>query len=373
MSRKSEISVYKPKGSDVFHCRISIDGERKSKSTGCANKRDAEAWAKRWKAHRLKKAEEKAENPGGQMSFLTAVDRFMAEKGDNLVATVEVERFFDWLVEEIGEDTPLVEITDDLVAKLVAKRSQDYRWGRKEAGRVKPLYVQRAVVDRLQSLCTRARKKWKVKLPDEPDWPSFYVPIQRRTRTMSYAEEEAIFAVAGDLAPMLEFSLLSGVRREDAIVKWSQVDWDARVIRLMHNGAVWHEVRITPGIRRLLESVRGHHDEFVFTSTHECRERAGLRVPVTYKSYAYFFEKVCRRAGVKGLTIHDLRRTAGERMYRETHDLAGVSRFLGHANVEVTRKFYVYITLDDVEERQIAMEEARERKMEERRRRNGGP
>ncbi|MEE7494732.1 tyrosine-type recombinase/integrase [Methylobacterium oryzae] len=372
MARKSEISVYKPKGSDVFHCRISIDGERKSKSTGCANKRDAEAWAKRWKSHRVKKAEEKAENPGGHIGFLAAVNRFMAEKGDNLAAAADVETFFIWLVDEIGEDTPLVDINDDLVTRLVAKRSLDYRWGRQKAGHVAPIYVQRAVVDRLQSLSTWAKKKWKVKLPDEPDWPSFYVKIQRRTRTMSFAEEEAIFKVAGDLAPIIEFSLLSGVRREDAILRWSQVDWDTRIISLMHKGKVWHQVKITKNIRRLLESVRGHHDEFVFTTTHECRERAGRRVPVTYKSYAYFFEKVCRRAGVKGLTIHDLRRTCGERMYRETHDLAGVSRFLGHANVGVTEKFYVYVTLDDVEERQEAMEDARDRALEERRRRNDG-
>ncbi|MEN3230227.1 site-specific integrase [Methylorubrum rhodesianum] len=372
MARKSEISVYKPKGSDVFHCRISIDGERKSKSTGCANKRDAEAWAKRWKAHRLRKAEEKAENPGGQMGFLAAVDRFMAEKGDRLVAVKDLERAFDWLVDEIGEDTPLVDITSEMVTKLVAKRGMQYRWGRADAGVVSRLYAQRVVVDRLQSVCTRAKDLWKVKLPDEPKWSELYEEIKPRTRTVSYAEEEAILAVAGDLAPLVEFTLLTGLRRSDALIEWSQVDWDARRIKMVVKNDNPHEVRITKGIERVLESVRGHHDKFVFTSRHECRERAGQRVPVCYKSYGYFFRKVCRRAGVEGLTIHDLRRTAGERMYRATGDIAAASKFLGHANLDITRKFYVHVVLDDVEERQIAMENARHQAMEERRRRNGG-
>ncbi|KQO76356.1 tyrosine-type recombinase/integrase [Methylobacterium sp. Leaf88] len=372
MSRKSEISVYKPKNSDVFHCRISIDGDRKSKSTGCANKRDAEAWAKRWKAHRLKKAEEKAENPIGHMTFLAAVNLFMEQRGEKLVNARGLETFFDWLVDEIGEETPLVEITSEVVSKLIAKRANQSRWGRPDKGLVSPLYAQRAVVDRLQSLCTWAKERWEVRLPREPKWSKHYVEIDPRTRCMSYAEEETILAVAGDLAPLLEFTLLSGVRRADALIRWSQVDWDSRVIRMRVKNKKQHEVRITQGIKEVLESVRGHHDTFVFTSTHECRERAGQRVPVCYKGYAYFFEKVCRRAGVEGLTIHDLRRTAGERMYRATGDIAAVLKFLGHASIETTRKHYVHVVLDDVEERQIAMENARNQAMAERRLRESG-
>ncbi|MBE7198233.1 MAG: tyrosine-type recombinase/integrase [Parafilimonas terrae] len=369
MPRTNEISVYKPKGSDVFHCRISVDGERKSKSTGCTNKRDAEAWGKRWKAHRVKKAEAKAENPNGQMGFLTAVNRFMTEKGDRLVAVKDLDRAFDWLVDEIGEDTPLVDINSALVTGLVAKRGSLCRWGREGAGLVSPLYAQRTVVDRLQSVCTWAKEFWEVALPNEPKWSKLYEEIKPRTRCMSYAEEEAMLAVAGDLGPLLEFVVLSGLRRADALIRWSQVDWDARVIKMRVKNDKQHEVRITKGISRVLERVRGHHDEFVFTTVHESRERAGKRVPVCYKSFGYFFEKVCSRAHVEGLTIHDLRRTAGERMYRATGDIAAVSKFLGHANIEMTRKFYVHVVLDDVEERQIAMENARIEAMEERRQR----
>lgn len=365
MSRNQGITVYKPKGSAVYHCRISIDGERKSKATGHTDKRDAEAWARRWKAHRMKQAEAKAENPTGHLGLLAAVDRFMEEKGDDLVNAEGVEHFFDRLVDDIGEDTPLVAIDARMVSAIIAKRRKEYRWGRPEAGLVSPLYVQRAVVDRLQSLCTLAKKDWSVKLPNEPDWSSYYVDIKRRTKTMSLAEEVAIFAVAGDLAPLLRFTLLTGLRREDALIEWSQVDWESRLIKVRVKNDVAHSIRITEGIRSVLESVWGHHDRYVFTSTHESRKRAGKRVPVDYKSFGYFFEKVCGRAGVSGLTIHDLRRTAGERMFLATGNLYKVSKFLGHANVGVTAKFYVYLDLDQVEEGQQAMEEMHERKMAE--------
>ena len=367
MARKYEVRVYKPKGSEDWHCRLSVNGERQSKSTGCANKRDALEWAKRWKADRLRKAEEVAENPNGQMRFLTAVDRFMAEKGDKLVAATDLNRAFNWLVDEIGEDTPLVDITSEKVIALVAKRGAQFRWGREDAGLVSPLYAQRTVVDRLQSVCSWAKEFWEVKLPNEPRWSRLYAEIKPRTRCMSYAEEEAILGVAGDMAPLLEFTVLTGLRRADALIEWSQVDWDAMRIKMIVKNQKQHEVRITKGIQRILESVRGHDDRFVFTNTPECRERAGQRIPVGYAGFGNFFTKVCKRAGVEGLTIHDLRRTAGERMYRATGDIAAVSKFLGHANIEMTRKFYVHVVLDDVEERQIAMENARIEAMEQRR------
>lgn len=366
MSSNNDIHVFKPANSPYYHCRTSVGGVRRSRSTKCRNERDALAWALRWKKNLVKLAEEKAAAPAAGMTFIQAVDRFMEEVGDGFYRPDRHRMFFDWLVDRIGEDTPLSEITNSTVSALVAERSKEFRFNDPKWGYVSRAYVGVAVVNPLSSVFTRARTIWDVPLPREPRWSQHRISTKGRKRTMTFAEEEAILAVAGGMAPVIEFDLLTALRRRDLLIRWSNVDWDANVIRVVTKGDKEHEIRITDGIRKLLDEARGKHPVFVWTVTPEAGEHKGACVPLTYEMVLPHFKKACGRAGVRGLTVHDLRRTAGERMYRATGDIGAASNFLGHASIELTRRHYVHIKLDDVEERQIAMEFARAKILAER-------
>ncbi|WP_411902746.1 tyrosine-type recombinase/integrase [Methylorubrum thiocyanatum] len=367
MATASDIHVFKPKNSPYYHCRLSIGRDRQSRSTGCRNERDAREWAQRWKQHRIKEAMELAAAPNAGMTFIQAIDLFMADQGDDFHRPDRHRMFFNWLLDQIGEDTPIADITTKTVAALVAKRSKDHRFGDPKRGLVSASYVSVAVVNPLAAALRHARIHHEVPLPREPNWAALRTPAKGRKRVMSYAEEEAILAVAGDLAPLIEFDILTALRRRDVLIKWSQVDWESNVIRVVAKGDKQHEIRITEGIRKLLDGAWGKHPVHVWTRTPDCGEHAGRVVPVTYGSILHQFKKVCRRAGVTGLTVHDLRRTAGERMYRISNDIAAVSEFMGHATIDLTRKHYVHVVVDDVEERQIAMEAAREKALAQRR------
>lgn len=51
------------------------------------------------------------------------------------------------------------------------------------------------------------------------------------------------------------------------------------------------------------------------------------------------WRRLCERAGVEPVRVHDLRHTAATRMLERTHDLQLVSRMLGHSSVAVTARY----------------------------------
>lgn len=354
-------NVWKPKKSQFYYTSFQVGGRRFSGSTRVTGRKEAVAFARRWKASEVEKLKAAGLARSREMTFLAAVDRYMEERGAFGTTARRYELAFDWLVPRVGERTPLSSVDDDMVARLVAERGAMYRRGEARYGLVSPATVTVDVVNPLQAMLSRARDLWKVPLPDMPHWKRHRVRGACRTRTMSVAEEMAVKAAAGELWPVIEFILLTGLRRRDALVRWDQVDRVAKVIRVVAKGKKVHEVRITPGIERLLDGAAGpnRHPRFVWCVTRRSRENMGRCAPVTVNGFLALFKTVLGRAGVKGLTLHDLRRTAGERMYRATGDIAAVSKFLGHSSIELTRRHYVHVVPDDVELRQLAMEHAR--------------
>ena len=359
--------VFLPKGSSIYYCTVQVQGEKKRTSTGCKSKKEAISFARRWKAALIDEA--KAVQPTGtQMTMLQGVTRYMSEAGERLVGHGQYEQFFDWLLDRIGDDTPLAAIDNSMLANLLNERSREFRYGREECGEFTDTYVERSVLIPLRTLLKRAKDLWEVSLPREPSWGKHKAKPRYRTRVMSWDEEAAIRAVVSEeLWLLIEFVLLTGFRRSNALIDWSEVDRVGRVIRVIMKGERPHEVRITAGIRDLLDKAAqgGGQNAKVWTWVPKTRANAGVRVPISYAMFQKLWEAAIAEAGVKGLTIHDLRRTAGERLYRATGDIAAVSRFLGHSSIELTRKYYLHVQPDDVEERQLAMEWVRAKSLEE--------
>lgn len=356
--------VWRPQNSSFYYCSFTVAGQRFNGSTKLASKREAIAFAKRWKESEVAKHKREVATGEKDMSFLDGVTRFMAEHGDKFFNAHLYEMHYDWLVERIGEKTPLSAIDDETVTRLLAERRKCHRFNRRKAGPITERYAVMSVVEPLKAVLTRGRRFWKVPLPEEPNWEQYRVHVDPRTRTMSISEELLIEKHSdADMWALIEFILLTALRRRDALIRWSQVDWGANLIRITTKGKKPHEIRITPQIRRLLEyagSKERRHPEFVWTCVKHSRRNAGQRVPITYNAVLVRWKTILKKAGVKGLTIHDIRRTAGERMYRATGDIKAVSKFMGHRSVSITEKFYVHVVPDHVELRQLAMEYARQ-------------
>ena len=368
------MSVYKPKNSKHYLFDFQRGGHRFYGSTHETERRLAEAVEKQ----EVRKAEAQVKRNrrerGGGMTFNVAAMRYWQEQGQHTATARETERNLERLVDWIGAATSVQDITDDTLALMVARRrgeakvnaARKKRKGRALAplGKVSNGQVNRSVTQLLRRVLTRARKVWKIALPDEPDWASHVLPEPKeRVRELRHEEEDRLEEVerAEYRAPRV-FGLITGVRRREITsLTWPQVDFSAEVIRVIGKGDEPHQIPITPELHALLWPLRDHHETAVFTylcqRTRICARSKrqfvkGRRYPITYHGFCTHMRRGLTKAGIVDFRIHDLRHTSATRTLRATKNLKLVQKLLNHSAVSVTEK-YAHADLDDLREAMI--------------------
>jgi len=136
------------------------------------------------------------------------------------------------------------------------------------------------------------------------------------------------------LKPIVNFALHTGCRREEIVsLKWDNVDMIHSRIVLMDtkNG----DKRIIPVNSNLMETLKGLvrklHSPYVF-SDEEGKRYLGGRVMKT-------FNAVCKRAGLIGYHLHDLRHTYASHLVMAGVDITTVSRLMGHKSLTMTLRY----------------------------------
>ena len=357
------MSIYKRSDSPFYHYDFQWRHSRFHGSTGETDRRKAEAF-ERAEKERVKRQAALRVEPAASMSFDMAADRYWMEVGQHSKET-DLEGNIARLVEWIGANTPLAEIHDDLLAHLIARRRGEPRRANPKFGLVSPATANRTVTQLLRRILTRARKKWRIPLPAEPDWAGHILkePAER-TRELRFDEEAAIeSAERADYRPARLFAQATGLRRREVVnLTRSQVDWGAGVIRVVQKGDKPHVIPITPEITDILWPLRGHHETRVFTfvakRTRTCaksgnRYERGTRYPVSYQGWGTVFARTRKKAGVVDFRIHDLRHTGATRTLRASKNLRAVQEMLGHADIKTTMR-YAHALVDDVAEAMTA-------------------
>lgn len=69
--------------------------------------------------------------------------------------------------------------------------------------------------------------------------------------------------------------------------------------------------------------------------------------PLACRTTDRYFEATCKKAGVKKIRIHDLRHSCASLLISKGVSIVGVSRQLGHANIEQTLNTYSHLMPDD--------------------------
>ena len=131
--------------------------------------------------------------------------------------------------------------------------------------------------------------------------------------------------------PVLVVALNTGMRRNEILsLKWQDVDFvkgfiliedskSGRARKVSMNAAVFETLKGLP-----------RSSEYVFfnpeTKTHIKDIKTG-------------FKSACKKAGTKGLRLHDLRHTAASWMIEAGADLVTVSKILGHSSIQMTMRF----------------------------------
>jgi integrase len=99
---------------------------------------------------------------------------------------------------------------------------------------------------------------------------------------------------------------------------------------------------LTDAVATILEPLKGHHPEAVFTFEAKRTRSAvvkGGRYPITYEGAKTEWQRLTKRAGVKGFRFHDLRHTTATRLLRETGNLETVRRALNHRDISTTSRY----------------------------------
>lgn len=355
----------------VYRYDIQIAKQRYQGTTGCKTKPGARVFVE---ALRAGKPKDRVKADAARMTWIEGVSKYMADKGNASKTADMVRERFHLLTMRIQPDTKLQDIDDEFLGEQITQRKQDHRWDDPTQGVVSGAMVNRSVTDLVKRVLTHARKRYKVPLPDEPDWIEHSEGEELRTRTLSEHEESLLRRdKRKDLMEFIDFLLLTGLRFQAGLILWSQVDFREGVITVQRLKRKKNSktpsvqlIPITPRLEALLRAQEGRNEMFVFTyqATHTQRigrtDRTmvkGERYPLTMEGFSSSWEDLCWRRNIDDLRIHDLRRTAATRMLRATGNIAMVSNFLGHSDIRMTIRYYAFLLTDDVRAAMVAMEQ----------------
>ena len=164
-------------------------------------------------------------------------------------------------------------------------------------------------------------------------------------------------ALRRDYRPIIQFALVTGLRRAALLLKRAQLDWDNMILHYPKKSKYTGDIGwlpITPPMAKILlrEIAKGGDDtELVFT--YQCQrsrgDRAkGKRYPITPAGLKEAMVDAVKASGLKDWRLlHDLRHTAATRTLRSSQNLAAVQQMLGHSDIGQTSR-YAHVLLEDV-------------------------
>lgn len=333
--------VYRRPGASVYSYDFQLGGKRHSGSTGQTNERAAKAEERRIRAEKQAELANR-KHSAGIMTWGQARDRYWLEVGQHWrgLGARKMIPHLDWLDAAIGRDTPLRDIRNPMVARLVAER---------RGQGVANATVNRSCTEPLRRVLNRAREVWEEDVA-AIRWRNHNLPEPKeRVRELSAAEEKTLFeTLRPDYHAITRFALASGVRVGGCVaLRWADVDFDERTIRITGKGGRDYTIPMSRQMRMILWPLQGQHETAVFTyvsqRARDGRERKAL-YPITISGLATEW----RRAGaLVDYRFHDNRHTRATRLLRQTGNLKLVQKLLGHSRIETTAK-YAHATDDDL-------------------------
>jgi len=333
------VSLYRKPRSPYWHFDFYWHGHRFHGSTKTANRRQAEKVEATEREH-AKRRVAQIESARTSLRLQDVATRFWTEIGEHQASGQDTWHQFGKLITFFGPHKLVTEITDDDVAKLVA-------WRRGEPGRRGGLlspYTVNGTIKALKKLFTRAKHSWGVRFEHEPQWRKHWLkePDERIRELVGDEGERLEAATRPDYLPIFRFVQATGLRLNECLLRWPEVDFAGRQIRKRGKGNRLVTRPITPTVRETLWPLQGHHPEFVFTfmATRTTRDRVrGQRYPITYHGLKSHWRYLRKRAGVADFRFHDFRHDFGTKLLRETGNLKLVQRALNHASITTTTRY----------------------------------
>jgi len=149
-----------------------------------------------------------------------------------------------------------------------------------------------------------------------------------RTRVLSSEEERRLLSESSrKLEAVIQVALHTGMRQSEILsLEWENVDFSRKTVKVERTKS--KRARFIPlnsVLCRVLSDLK--------------RESRGEGLVFCCRSVRTAFEKTLKRARVKALTFHDLRRTFGTRLLERGVDIVTIQKLYGHSSVQVTERY----------------------------------
>ena len=188
-----------------------------------------------------------------------------------------------------------------------------------------------------------ARKEWGMESLASPvDTIQLPPPGKARDRRLVGDEQArlmtAALAYGGEIGPVITWAIESAMRRgEIAAMRWEHLDRQARVLLIPEtkNGTP-REVPLSTVALQVLDSLPRRLDGLVWN--------------IRPDSISQAFERVCKAAGIEGLTFHDLRHEATSRLFEKGLNPMEVAAITGHKTLQMLKR-YTHLKAKDLVDR----------------------
>ncbi len=190
----------------------------------------------------------------------------------------------------------------------------------------------------LSHLFNTARTAWGMESLSNPvDLVKGQRPKLPRGRNRRLVNDEharlitAAQAYGGEIGPLITWAIETAMRRgEIAAMRWEHLDREARVLLIPETkNGVPREVPLSRAALAVLDEKS--------TST-QC-STPGLIWPLRADSISQAFKRVCKAAGITGLTFHDLRHEAASRLGEKAFSPLEVAAITGHKTMQMVKRY----------------------------------
>lgn len=323
------MTVWKPKGRNVWKYEFQIDNVRHSGSTRARSKKEAlsaeaSARAKASAAHQPQRSV-KMTLGDAMTRYLSTIERQADYEGQR-------SRSRAW-VDSLSSTASMEKITD----VWIAERTE--RWLRDDAAQPRTVNNRLALLRRVYNV---ARTKWGV-VAATVDWPGHFVRVKGKPRPLSAAEvqrwlEEVRRVCSQDDLDFAVFLLDTGARYgEAASLTWDRVDLNAGTIRLYRSKT---DNESTIGLSDRLWAILRRRKEmewtYVFGESHPRPHHASRSLRSTMDVVGINSPDNLKRYGRR--TLHCTRDTFATSVVSSVGVL-GVKSLLGHSDIRMSAKY----------------------------------